>query len=161
MIMIKNKKGFTLIELLIVIAIISILAAAVVIGINPARHFRNARHATRWNQMNSIATAVYSYAVEHAGAFPEDPDADQYCIGDEGSPAVIITDPADPNCTDPPDCCWCCDTAGDSILVPDYIHVLPEPPLDNEVYEIQFVGEAIKITSSATEAQEDGVELIQ
>lgn len=33
----KNKKGFTLIELLIVIAIIGILAAAILVGLNSAR----------------------------------------------------------------------------------------------------------------------------
>jgi len=174
--MMKNKKGFTLIELLIVIAIITILAAAIVVGINPARHFRTARHATRWSQMNVIATAIYSYAVEYGGAFPVDPDGaavpPEYCIGLEGFPADIIIDPTDPNCTDPPAspgdpyCCWCCDTAGNSILVPDYIRTLPEPPLAgdpsvNEVYQIQFVGEAIKITSTAIEAIEDGIELIQ
>lgn len=146
MFMMKNKKGFTLIELLIVIAIITILAAAVIVGINPARHFKMARNATRWNQMNSIATAVYSYAVEHAGIFPDDSDPAKDCIGPEGSPVDIITDPADPDY-------WCCDT-GVSILVPDYIHVLPEPPRasEGEVYQIEFEDEAIKITSSDSEA---------
>jgi len=145
----KNLGGFTLIELLIVIAIISILAAAVIIGINPARNFRNARNATRWNQMNVIATAVYSYAVEHGGDFPPG------CIGAEGTPIDIITDPTDPDY-------WCCDAVtGDPILVPDYTHALPKPPQAGEVYQIQFEGEAIKITSDATEAIEDGIELIQ
>jgi prepilin-type N-terminal cleavage/methylation domain-containing protein len=152
----KNKKGFTLIELLIVIAIITILAAAIIVGINPARHFAAARNATRWSQMNTIATAIYSYAVEHGGAFPTDPEEPtEYCIGPEGSPADIIMDSTDPNCTDPtadPPCCWCCDTAGVSLLIPDYIHALPVPPLADEVYQIQLEGEAIKITSSATEA---------
>lgn len=155
--MMKNKKGFTLIELLIVIAIIAILAAAIVVGINPARHFRNARHATRWNQMNSIATAIYSYAVEHGGAFPVDPDAGEYCIGPEGGdPVVIGTDPT----------VWCADAATTpptSLIVPDYLHALPEPPLADggEVYTIQFVGEAIKITASSTEAIDDEVFLVQ
>ena len=157
MIMMKNKKGFTLIELLIVIAIITILAAAVVVGINPARHFRNARHATRWNQMNSIATAIYSYAVEHGGAFPVDPDGPpDYCIGLEGTPVEIGTDST----------AWCADdttTPPTSLIVPDYLHALPKPPLADggEVYKIEFVGEAIKITASSTEAIDDEVFLIQ
>jgi len=149
----KKGAGFTLIELLIVIAIISILAAAIVVGINPARHFRTARNATRWSQMNAIATAIYSYAVDNNGVFPDDPDPAKDCIGPEGFPVDIITDPADPNY-------WCCD-GGVPILVPDYIHVLPNPPIDGEVYRIEFEGEAIKITSSATEAIEDGIELTQ
>lgn len=128
----KNKKGFTLIELLIVIAIITILAAALVVTINPARHFQAARNATRWNQMNSIATAIYSYTVEHAGTFPE-PD----CIGTSTTPIEITED-------------WC------PVLIPDYLHALPVPPQAsspvNEVYRIEFDGTAIKITSSAAEA---------
>lgn len=134
-----------MIELLIVVAIITILAAAVIVGINPARHFRAARNATRWNQMNVIATAVYTYAVEHGGTFPDDADPAKDCIGPAGFP-VNITDPTDPTY------CWCCDDLGKPILVPDYIHTLPVPPEAGEVYQIQFEGEAIKITSTASEA---------
>ena len=65
-----NKKGFTLIELLIVIGIIAILAAAVIIAINPGRQFEQARNATRWSHMNSIVNAVYSYTISEGGTFP-------------------------------------------------------------------------------------------
>ncbi|MDA3814749.1 MAG: prepilin-type N-terminal cleavage/methylation domain-containing protein [Patescibacteria group bacterium] len=65
-----NQKGFTLIELLIVIGIIAILAAAVIIAINPGRQFQQARNAARWSHMNSVANAVYSYAIDHGGNFP-------------------------------------------------------------------------------------------
>lgn len=156
----KNLRGFTLIELLIVVAIITILAAAIVVGINPARHFTNARNAARWSQMNVIATAIYSYAVEHGGAFPVAPTGGNDCIGDAGTPVTIGTNPA----------AWCTDasTPPVSLLVPDYLRTLPEPPLADatpaEVYQIQFVDaaeQAIKITSTADEAIAAGVELIQ
>ena len=91
--MIKNKKGFTLIELLIVIAIISILAAALIVSINPARQFRQARHSTRWRHMDAIATIVYSYAIEHGGAFPEPELPLDPCIGAEGDHIEITVDP--------------------------------------------------------------------
>jgi len=147
-----NLTGFTLIELLIVIAIITILSAAIVVGINPARHFASARNATRWSQMNAIATAIYSYAVDNGGAYPTDPDADEYCIGPADSPEDIGTDPE----------LWCYDSANSvNLLVPDYLRTLPEPPLagDGEVYMIEFVDaneNAIKITSS--EGDEEGEE---
>ncbi len=153
----SEKRGFTLIELLIVIAIITILAAAVIVGINPARHFKAARNAARWNQMNTIATAIYSYAVENGGAFPA-PSAGPACIGVAGTPVDIGTDPT----------AWCYDTGATppaSLIVPTYLRALPEPPLADatpaEVYQIQFEGEAIKITSTAQEAIDAGVELIQ
>jgi len=133
----KKGAGFTLIELLIVIAIITILAAGVIVGINPARHFRNARNATRWNQMNAIATGVYSYAVDHGGTFPS-------CIPPAGNATTISV------CTND--------------LVATYTSALPSPPQKdppvNEVYMIERTGEGIKITSTAEEAS-GTVELIQ
>ena len=151
---IKNKKGFTLIELLIVIAIITILAAAVVVTINPAKHFKAARNATRWNQMNTIATAVYSYAIEHGGAYPED----LTCIGEEGVPVVIeVVLDADGN---PTVGTWCW-----QIVVPEYLRIPPLDPLQGESYQIEFLGapgtrKAIQITSTAPEANEAGNEVV-
>jgi len=144
--MIKNKKGFTLIELLVVIAIITILAAAIVVGINPARHFAAARNAARWSHMNAIATGIYSYAVENEGAFPVAPALGNACIGVSGSPVTIGIDPA----------AWCAeDATGISVVVPDYIRILPTPPLAGEVYRIEFTNideDQIQITSNEGEA---------
>ncbi len=65
-----NKKGFTLIELLIVIGIIAILAAAVIIAINPGQQFAAARDATRESHLNSINNAILSYQVDNTGTLP-------------------------------------------------------------------------------------------
>lgn len=54
-------KGFTLIELLIVIAILGILAAAVLVAINPAKRTRQARDAGRKNDIGSLATEIQAY----------------------------------------------------------------------------------------------------
>lgn len=67
----KNQKGFTLIELLIVIGIIAILAAAVIVAINPGEQFKQARNATRQSHLNSIVNGVYSYAIDNDGSFPD------------------------------------------------------------------------------------------
>ncbi len=65
-----NKKGFTLIELLIVIGIIAILAAALIVGLNPAERFTQARNATRWSHLNGMANQVMAYMVDEQGNFP-------------------------------------------------------------------------------------------
>ncbi len=67
----KKFKGFTLIELLIVIAILGILAAAVLVAINPGRRTRQARDAQRKNDIGSIATDLQAYyTTPGAGVYP-------------------------------------------------------------------------------------------
>jgi len=67
----KLFKGFTLIELLIVIAILGILAAAVLVAVNPAKRTRQARDAARKNDIGALATAIQSYyTTPGQGAYP-------------------------------------------------------------------------------------------
>jgi type II secretory pathway pseudopilin PulG len=55
---------------LVVIAIIALLAVIVFVALNPALRFAQARNSRRWNDVNSIMTAIHEYAVDHNGAFP-------------------------------------------------------------------------------------------
>ncbi|MEI6221571.1 MAG: prepilin-type N-terminal cleavage/methylation domain-containing protein [bacterium] len=64
------QSGFTLVELIIVIVIITILAAAILVGINPALRFRQARDAQRWSESNAILNAIMAYKVDHGGDLP-------------------------------------------------------------------------------------------
>ncbi len=50
----SSRKGFTLIELLVVIAIIGILAAAVLVAINPGQRIASSRNATVRSDLNAI-----------------------------------------------------------------------------------------------------------
>lgn len=59
----SDTKGFTLIELLIVIAILSILAAAVVVVLNPAELLAQARDSQRLQDLASVNSAVSLYAA--------------------------------------------------------------------------------------------------
>ena len=132
-----SKQGFTLIELLIIIAIIAILAAGVIIAVNPGKQFKEARNTTRWSHMNAIANAIYTYTIGHQGNYPP-------CIPDY------------PNTVKADDC------ADD--LVPTYISSIPKDPQSDSgyYYEIGFDNaeqNRIKITSTAPEAA--GIEIIR
>lgn len=61
--------GFTLIELLIVIAILGILAAAVLVAVNPAKRQQQARDAARKNDIGQIATGLQGYFTTN-GIYP-------------------------------------------------------------------------------------------
>jgi len=52
------KRSFTLVELLVVIAIIAILAAVVMIAINPLEMMRKGRDATRLQDMENVRKAI-------------------------------------------------------------------------------------------------------
>ena len=64
-----KAKGFTLIEILIVLAIIAMLASVVIVAINPAHQFAEARNTQRWTAVNSILNAVHQNMVDNSGIF--------------------------------------------------------------------------------------------
>lgn len=65
-----NNKGFTLLEILIVMGIIAILAAVMIVTLDPISQFAKARNTQRWTDVNTIMDAVYRYAIDNNGTFP-------------------------------------------------------------------------------------------
>ncbi len=70
----SNKKpllnqGFTLMELLVVIGIIAILAALVVVAINPARQFAQSQNAQRESNVSTILNAIGQNIADNKGTF--------------------------------------------------------------------------------------------
>lgn len=113
----RSGAGFTLIELLIVIAIIGILAAVVILAVNPGRQIAQANNAERQSDVNAVLNAVHQYAVDNAGSLP---------AGIDGTNRVLGTCAAGATCTAVPVAAGCLNISGS--LAPRYISAVPQDP---------------------------------
>src|SRR5438552_16417295 len=65
----QQNDGFTLIEVLMVIGIIGVLATIVLVAINPARQFAQARNTERVCNVNTILYAIGQRVADNRGLF--------------------------------------------------------------------------------------------
>ena len=115
----SRARGFTLLELLVVIGIIGILAAIVIVAINPGRQFAQARNAQRWNDVNALLNAIHQYAVDHNGATPTGIDATNKVLGTAATGC-------DTTCGSITTAAACLNLT--SALTPTYITAMPTDP---------------------------------
>lgn len=128
------QAGFTLIEILIVIGIIAILAAIVLVAVNPAEQFRKAGDAQRASNVNAILNAVGQYMVDNQGNPPSD-------IPSGVANAANISDGGSDICRD---------------LVPNYIAALPADPEETDQSIIRGECDATDSYDTGYKIYEDG-----
>ena len=110
----KQNKGFTLLEIILVIAAIGILAAIVLVAINPNRQLAQARNLVRQADINTIQKALDQYLIEK-GRYPIGIDITYKEICNTGSNS-INQGTVGINCIDLRE------------LVPTYIAGIPKDP---------------------------------
>lgn len=80
---ISKKRGFTLVELLVVIGVLGVLAAGVLVAVNPFEQFARSRDSSRKSSIKLIGDALERYRVV-SGRYPSTPGGG-WC-GAQGSP---------------------------------------------------------------------------
>ena len=112
------QKGFTLIEILIVIGIIAVLASIVVVAINPAKQFAQARNTQRQSNIETILNAIGQRMADNKGIFQGAVNSTITCPNVPSSTAKILYNPTTVS-------------SGEvdlSCLVPIYISLFPTDP---------------------------------
>ena len=152
----KREEGFTLIELLVVIGIIGILAAIVLVAVNPGRQFAQARNTTRKSDIIGFTTAIYAFAADHNGNLPGTDDTTTVsnfpiAVTEIGSCAtcfnLAVAGDVDGN-----------SDGVDEPIAPTYIASLPtdpsgEPAAGDSGYSIYLDAATSRITAAAPEAE--------
>lgn len=84
-----KKSGFTLIEILVVIGLIALLAAIVIVAINPARQFAQGRNAQRVSNVGTVLNTIGQRMADNKGLFRL--TTDTTCFAANDIPAAAIS----------------------------------------------------------------------
>jgi prepilin-type N-terminal cleavage/methylation domain-containing protein len=66
----KALRGFTLIELLLVVTVLSLLAVAVFVGLNPAKRLIDTKNAKRTSDVDTVLSAIHESIIDNNGTYP-------------------------------------------------------------------------------------------
>jgi prepilin-type N-terminal cleavage/methylation domain-containing protein len=138
----RKSKGFTLLEILLVIAAIGILAAIVLVAINPNRQLAQVRDAQRRSDINTIYKALEQYLIDN-GSYPNSVNTNFKEICNTGNKTT--TDTLNPTTL--------CDNKADlRVLVPTYLAAMPSDPSGGEYrVGINVVNNRIALSAASSE----------
>ena len=122
----RTAKGFTLVELLVVIAIIGILAAVVLVALNPLALMQKGRDSTRMQDLESLRKAVDLAIADSSITLAAVTESDSNATG--GTRAVDGTG-------------WVKFTQDTSPGVGKYLSVLPVDPTNNATYYYRYASD--------------------
>lgn len=138
------KKGFTLIELLLVVLIISLLAVAVFVSLNPTKRLSDSRNAKRTADVDTLLSAIHSSIVDNKGTLPTNLAAaglNQVQLGTAGS-----------GCNNP-GTCTIAETACTNLLtgtdnIQAYVKSMPVDPTGGTTYDSTKTGYAVQVDTN-------------
>ena len=142
---IQTRKGFTLLEVLLVIAVIGILAAIVLVAINPNRQISQARNAQRRSDVNTLYKALEQYLI----------DNQSYTVGGTGitNTPKEVCNTGNKTTTDTLSPTTLCDGKADlRVLVPTYIAAIPVDPTGG-AYKVSINSDNNRISVTAPGAE--------
>ncbi len=149
----KSRKGFTLLEILLVIAAIGILAAIVIVAINPQRQLAQTRDAQRRSDVNTVSNAIAQYVIAGGRVIGTDTDgtapndtvvADTWYIIDGSVNGTTVTTGF---------CAQGEQVSLETELQPDYIADVPTGPQEGDCYAVlQADDDGERVTVAAVRA---------
>jgi prepilin-type N-terminal cleavage/methylation domain-containing protein len=139
-----RKNAFTLLEVLLVVAAVGILAAIVIVAINPQRQLEKTRDAERQSEVNTLYDAIQQYNIDNNG-YPS-PVAN---LSDHEAAEICQDGTSDPSCIN---------LTND--LVETYLAAIPSDPQASGAgsgYVVAKNGSRIRLEAVSAEVKNDVV----